>query len=262
MGWWITLGILVLLAVLPLGVSAVYDRSGALVRLIAGPVRITLFPRPRKEKKPKKDKKPKEKKKPKQKKAKAKKPAAKSAGPVSGGKKSSAKPGTGTKKPAPPKQEPVKTPEKPPQEPAVQQKKPGTKGGSLTDFLPLVKIALDFLGDFKRKLRVDRLELKLVLAGDDPCGLATNYGRAWAGLGNLLPRLERFLVIKKRDIDIACDFTAAATTVYARLELTITLGRLLAAVFVFAFRALVEFLKIIKRKGGTDNEQKSSQHAE
>ena len=35
MGWLIALGVLVLLALLPLGISARYDASGALVRLIA-----------------------------------------------------------------------------------------------------------------------------------------------------------------------------------------------------------------------------------
>ena len=240
MGWWITLGILVLLAVLPLGVAVRYDEDGAAVRIIAGPVKITLFPRPKKKKKPKKEKKPKEKK------TKTKKAPPKSAGAQSS-----------TPAPAP-----VTTEEKAPAKKAKPEKK-AQKGGSVTDFLPLVKILFDFLGDFKRKLRVNLLEVKVTLAGDDPCDLATNYGRAWAALGNLLPRLERFLVIQKRDIDIQCDFTASSTTIFARLELTITLGRLLAAVFVFIFRAVVELLKIlIKRKGGASHEPESSQHAE
>ena len=50
-----------------------------------------------------------------------------------------------------------------------------------------------------------------------------------------------------------CDFTASQTLVIARLDLTITLGRLLGAVVVFAVRALVKFLKINKkRKGGAE----------
>ena len=40
MGWWITLGILALLAVLPLGVSVAYDADGAVVKVILGPVKI------------------------------------------------------------------------------------------------------------------------------------------------------------------------------------------------------------------------------
>ena len=44
MGWLITLGILVLLAVVPLGASAVYNSEGFFAYLIAGPLRIKLFP--------------------------------------------------------------------------------------------------------------------------------------------------------------------------------------------------------------------------
>lgn len=254
MGWWITLGILALLAVLPLGVAVRYDEDGALVRIIAGPVKITLFPRPKKDKKPKKEKKPKDKK------SKEKKSAA--------NKLSESKPAAPETTSEPKPQQPQLPPPAEKKAPAKKEKKAkpekkDKKGGSITDFLPLVKVLFDFLGDFKRKLRVNLLEVKVVLAGDDPCDLATNYGRAWAALGNLMPRLERFLVIQKRDIDIQCDFTASSTTIFANLELTITLGRLLAAVFVFIFHAVVELLKIlIKRKGGASHEPESSQHAE
>ena len=136
--------------------------------------------------------------------------------------------------------------------PAKAEKQPESKkGGPITDFLPLVKIALDMLGAFWRRLRVNMLELKLVMAADDPCDLAVNYGRAWAAVGNLMPRLERVFVIKKRNIDVQCDFETAETLITARLDLTITLGRILATVVVYGVKALIEFLKINKkRKGG------------
>ncbi|MBO5130167.1 MAG: DUF2953 domain-containing protein [Oscillospiraceae bacterium] len=226
MGWYIALGIIILLAILPLGVSVKYDEDGALVKVIAGLIRITLFPRPKKQKKDKKKTDTPEVPKPKKEKAQKEKAPVKQKG----------------KDPVPVKEQPKKK-----------------KGGSITDFLPLVKVALNFLSDFRRKLRVNVLELKLIMAGNDPCDLAVNYGRAWAAVGNLLLRLERVFVIKKRDIQVECDFTESETKVIARLDLTITLGRLLAAVFVFAFHALVEFLKILnKRKGGAVNEPKSS----
>ena len=217
MGWWITLGILVLLAILPLGVSVKYDGDGPLVRIIAGPVRFTVFPAPKKEKKEKKQK--------------PGKPAP-----------SAPEGSEAAKKPQPAKKAPQ----------AANQTKPAAQqGGSWTDFLPLVQEVLRFLDVFRRKLRVNRLEMKLIMAADDPCDLAVNYGRAWAAVGNLLPQLERVFVIKKRNIEVECDFTASKTLVIARLDLTITLGRLLRAVVVFAVRALKEFLKIKKkRKGG------------
>ncbi len=215
MGWLITLGILFLLAVLPLGVSVKYDEDGPLVKVIAGPIRMTLYPRP---KKPKQEKKKSEDKK---------------------------------KAPEAPLQKAEESLPKPPQPPKPEKKKSEKKkGGSLTDFIPLIKVALDFLGDFRRKLRLDRLELKLILAGDDPCDLATNYGRVWAAIGNLLPRLERLFVIKKRDIEAECDFTASETLVIARLDLTITLGRLLSLAVCYGIRALHEFLNLKKKQKG------------
>ena len=198
-----------------MGVSVKYDSNGPLVRVIAGPLKLTVFPLPKKEKKNKK---------------KAKKE---------------------TEKPAEQVQKPPENP-KPPA-PSKEDKPKKQTGGSWTDFLPLVKVALDFLGDFRRKLRVNVLELKLMMAADDPCDLAVNYGRAWAAVGNLMPQLDRLFVIKKRNVEVECDFTASETLVIARLDLTITLGRLLGAVVVFAVRALKEFLKIKKkRKGGAE----------
>ena len=211
MGWLITLGILLLLAILPVGVRLRYDSDGILVKLIAGPVKIVLFPRPKKEKKDKKK--------------------------------------TG-KKDQKPEEEDLPEPPQPPKK-KKEKKAKEEKGGSLTDFLPLVQIALDFLGDFRRKLRLNDLYLRLILAANDPCDLAVNYGRAWAAVGNLMPQLEKWFVIKKRDVEVECDFEASQTLIIARLDLTITVGRLLAAALRFAVRALIEYLKIKKkRKGG------------
>ena len=250
MGWWITLAVLVALAVLPLGVRVRYNAAGIYLAVIAGPLRIRILPAkkkdPDKKKKPKKDKKPKkEKKKPAKEKDPSPTPAPEAPAPRP-------EPAAGM---TPQEKYPglEKTPGKvpPPRKPRLPAEEKPEAGGSWTDFLSLVPVVLDFLGDFVRKLRVNRLELKLVLAGDDPCDLAVNYGRAWTALGNLLPRLERFLVIQKRDLEVECDFTASETTVIAGLDLTITLGRILACVCKFAFHALVEYLKIMKkRKGG------------
>lgn len=125
------------------------------------------------------------------------------------------------------------------------------KGGPITDFLPLVDTALKLLNAFRRKLRIKRLEMKLIMAADDPCDLAVNYGKAWAALGNLMPLMERTFVIKKRDLEVECDFEASETVIIARLDITITLGWLLGIVIWYGVRALKQYLKIQnKRKGG------------
>ena len=205
MGWLIAAGVLVLLAVLPLGVSAAYDEDGPLVRLIAGPIRIQVYPS--KAKKEKKSKKPEKETQKEEKPAKEKKPK---------------------------KEEPAKK-----------------KGGSVRDFFPLISLVLELLGDFRRKLRINRLQLRLILAGDDPCDLAMNYGKAWAALGNLMPQLERVFTIQKRDVEVECDFISDKTLIIARLDLTITLGRLLSMGVYHGIRILRQYLIIMKtRKGG------------
>lgn len=124
-------------------------------------------------------------------------------------------------------------------------------GGSLGDFIPLAGQVLKLLNQLRRKLQVDILELKLALAGSDPCDLAVNYGRTWAGIGSLVPFMEQHFNIKKRDIDLQCDFTADKSTVYIRLDISITIGRLIAFIVKHGIGFLRELLKITnKRKGG------------
>lgn len=209
MGVWIAAAIVLILAVLPLGVRVRYNSAGLILRVIAGPLKITVFPR---------------KKKPKKQKVKQKKPKEEQ------------------------NAEPSASEDKPPQPPEAQPEQK-EKGGSIARFLPFIKLGLKFLGDFRRKLRLDNLYVRLILAGDDPCDLAANYGRIWAAVGNLMPQLERLFVIKKRDIQVECDFTASETCVVAHLDITITLGRLLALALVYGVRVLIEFLSM-KRKGG------------
>lgn len=197
MGWLITLGILAVIAILPVGVRGVYNRQGPLVQLLIGPAHLTLFPKG----KNKKD------------------------------------------KPAKVEEEPDK--------PAPVKKTGDKSGGSFRDFLPLVQITLDFLGEFRRKLRLNHLQFKLILGGGDPCDLAVNYGRAWTAIGNLMPHLERLFVIKKRDIEAECDFNADETKIFARLDITIPVGRLLSLVVRYGIRAFRAYLKIKnQRKGG------------
>lgn len=202
MGWLIALGILVLIAILPVGASVEYDSDGFRAAVIAGFFHIPVFPVKKKEKKAKKVKK---------------------------------------KKPAKPKE--TKKVEK--SEP--KQK----KGGSLLDFLPVLDRVLDFLSAFQRKLRIKQLEMVLILGGGDPCDLAINYGRGWAALGNIEPLLDQVFVIKKRKLEVECDFLAETTTVIARMDISITIGRIIALLVVWGLPIVWEFLKIInKRKGG------------
>ena len=89
-----------------------------------------------------------------------------------------------------------------------------TSGGKLSELIPIVKIGCGFLNALRKKMKL-KLELRVLMAGDDPCDLAINYGRAWAATGSLIPLLEESLIIKKRKIQIDCDFGAEETLVKA-----------------------------------------------
>ena len=125
------------------------------------------------------------------------------------------------------------------------------KGGSLSEFYPVIRLVWDFLKKLRKKLRVNHLQLKITLAGGDPADLALNYGRAWTAVGNLMPLLERFLVIKKRDVQVLCDFAGDKTLILAGGDVTITVGRILHLSLWHGLPVLREFMKIInKSKGG------------
>ena len=132
-----------------------------------------------------------------------------------------------------------------------KEKKDAFKGGNYKDFWPVVRTIYTFLGEFRRKILVKRLDLKVMLAGDDPANLAVNYGRAWSTLGSLLPQLKRLFRIQKQNIDVACDFSAEETLVYARIDATLTVMRTIHLLSRHGIRIIKQLLELKKlRKGG------------
>lgn len=209
MGWLIALGILALIAFMPIGALVRYDSRGFLVRIIAGCFRFTVYPMKKRKKKPAKESE------------------------------------TGDESQRKPKEKKASQPQ------STDQSDGAEKGGSLQDFLPLVRLVLDFMNQFRKKMRVNYLQLKLILAGEDPCDLAVNYGRVWAAMGNLLPMLERVFHIGKRDCEVECDFTAQETLVIARMDVTLLVWQAFSLGVVYGVRLLKELLIFKKkRKGG------------
>ena len=120
------------------------------------------------------------------------------------------------------------------------------RGGKLTDFLPIMNEVLDFLVDFRQRLRVRNLEFKLVLAADDPCDLSIRYGSICAAVGGVLPLLERAFVIKHRKINVECDYIAEESLVESCIEFTFSLANLLWIMLFHGSRILSKYYKIMK----------------
>ena len=105
--------------------------------------------------------------------------------------------------------------------------------GSLRQFFPLLDLYLQLLFNPKYKLLVKLLDIKLTMANDDPFDLAMNYGKAQTVIHGLMPQLERIFNIRKKKLDIACDFLAEEPMIYVRADLRMPLGRLIAALYDF-----------------------------
>ena len=116
--------------------------------------------------------------------------------------------------------------------------------------LRLVRFLLELLGDLRRKLRAENVEIYITTGGADAAKCAVNYGNAWMYIGALTPLLDRLLVIQRRDIHPILDYNEPKMKFDARIVLTVTVGRALA----LALKAGVGYLKLQseKNKGGAE----------
>jgi len=145
--------------------------------------------------------------------------------------------------PKPKKEKPPK-PKKPKKEPPPQaEDHPKKKGGTLSLLKDLIPVACQAVNHLRKKLRVDRLDLWLVLGGEDPAQVAMYYGYANAAVGALLHPLESAFHIRERQFHIAASFAQRETLVTLEAQVTLTVGQALALLVRYGWKALKIFLK-------------------
>lgn len=179
---WIIAGAVILLLWLVghirLGVGGSRTQEGeGQVWLRIGPAKITLYPRPKKEKPQ----------------------------PVKG------------KKPRPPKKAKAKKERKP--------RKPFTGEQIFALVQKLIPVALEAAGSFRRKLRIDVLELRVVVGEPDPADAAMHYGQTSAALGTLWGPLNEAFHIKDGLARVDVDFQQEHRALWGRLQMTLTVGQ-------------------------------------
>ena len=141
--------------------------------------------------------------------------------------------------------------------PTAKKPKPDKKPQPKPDFdtlLSYAELALELLGDLRKKLVLNDLSLHVYFGGEDPAEQAIGYGRAWAVIGALLPILENTFVIKKRDIAPKMVSDPKKLQFDGRIVLTITIGRSIS----LALHALLGYFKIKDVKKGEENNESSS----
>lgn len=210
MGWLITLAVLFLVGAIPIGISIHFDANGFAARVIAGFIRFTIYPFPKWMTK-----------------------------------KTRKKPTQNPSKQAPNTTADSATKKVPTQNPPAS---PAPSGGKLRDFLPFISVGVQFLKDFRKKLRINHFRMQLILAEEDPCDLAVHYGWANGIMENIAVQLERYFVIVERNFEVGCDFLADEPRILAHLDITITIGRVLLLAAVYGYQVIVLFLSMKKKQ--------------
>lgn len=135
---------------------------------------------------------------------------------------------------------PVKN-KKPKEKKPEQAKTPAPKkkkGGQLKLALKFIPLLLDTAKIFRRKLRVDRLEMELTVGDTDPADAAVCYGQANALLGSLWQPVTQFFHVKDGHARVSVDFTADKPTIYILASPSLTIGQILVLALVFGWKAL------------------------
>ena len=66
-----------------------------------------------------------------------------------------------------------------------------------------------------------------------------------------MPYDKNNTIIKKRDLEVECDFLAEQTTINFKIDISITVGRIISLLIINGIPVLREFMKIMNnRKGG------------
>lgn len=134
-----------------------------------------------------------------------------------------------------------------------------TAGGAIKTFLAYVRFAVKILDELRTKIVIKHLHLKIIQGGSDPFELAMRHGGSCIAAANLLALIDESFVVKKKTVFMDCDFLETQTRVLAKVNLSISLGKLLRLYAMFTKMYNNEFNRIlIIKKAVQTNESESS----
>ena len=192
-----------LIAMLRVGARATLEDGVFGLRVLAGPVKLTLLPKAEKEEKAEPEEKDEEKEA--KKKAKKRKKT----------KKKKEKAEAEAEAPAGEKKEKKKLPIK-----------------IDLELISTVLSALgELLGRLRRKISIDKLTVHYTVAAEDPAGAAMTFGYASAGINALMPAVENIFKVKDRDVGVAVTFDETQADIYLDAQLTLAIWEIFYIVF-------------------------------
>lgn len=108
-----------------------------------------------------------------------------------------------------------------------EQKPEGQKGGGTEQFKQWFRIGMDVLRKLRRRLRVNMLQVRHVVAGEDAAKTAIAYGNTCAAVAAILPGLNNLLSIRRQDIKIDVDFTGRASKIYVNVIISLAVWEII-----------------------------------
>ena len=118
--------------------------------------------------------------------------------------------------------------------------------GSLELFRQFLPLLLEAVGEFRRKVRIDHIDLELTVAAGDPAAAAIAYGSANALLGMIWPLIENNFNVKDRSLRTGVDFHSDTPVIRADALFTLTLAQLVRIGLRFGPRAWKQYRTIKK----------------
>lgn len=109
--------------------------------------------------------------------------------------------------------------------------------------MDLIHLGLSAMEQFRRALRVDRFLLDCAIATGDAAKTAMAYGAAAAGVGMFLPLLEENLRVRKKDIQVICDFEGTESQIFLEVQVSALVFQLL----IIGIKVLRGFLRLRKQ---------------
>lgn len=157
------------------------------------------------------------------------------------------KDGKKPKKEKKPKQKKPKKPKKPKQ-PGEEKPKLKFKLSDLSYFMPMIRNALRAVGSLRRSVVLQKMKIHITYGAKDAAARGTNYGRAWAAIGMLIPPLESAFRIRKRDLQALFDPDAEGFSLEMDLQARLLLGQILWIGLYYGGSILIQLLRFLRAK--------------
>lgn len=123
-------------------------------------------------------------------------------------------------------------------------------------FMPLVGEAA---GRLKRKIRIDRIHLRVIWGASDPADAAKGYGAGNVAMGILWPIVEHNFKVKEYDLSVDVDYEREKPELVGDAQISITIGQVITLVLILGVKALKIYLGIRREKTQKTKNEKAVQ---